>query len=98
MAFWSPQPSMTDERKFELVASEKACVGPAGYEFIMGGVAQAAAIEAAEIVSGKPLLWSTIQFVNAGLLNQSIDIEVELLGGGRSINQGSLLTIRCFKP
>ncbi len=87
MAFWSPQPSMTDERKFELVASEKACVGPAGYEFIMGGVAQAAAIEAAEIVSGKPLLWSTIQFVNAGLLNQSIDIEVELLGGGRSINQ-----------
>jgi len=53
----------------------------------MGGVAQAAAIEAAEIVSGKPLLWSTIQFVNAGLLTQSIDIEVELLGGGRSISQ-----------
>ena len=87
MAFWSPQPSVKDERKFELVASEQACVGPAGYEFIMGGVAQAAAIEAAEIVSGKPLLWSTIQFVNAGLLNQSIDIEVELLGGGRSISQ-----------
>jgi acyl-CoA thioesterase len=53
----------------------------------MGGVAHAAAIEAAEIVSGKPLLWSTIQFVNAGLLNQSIDIQVELLGGGRSISQ-----------
>jgi len=87
MAFWSPQPSVKDERKFELLASEQACVGPAGYEFIMGGVAQAAAIEAAEIVSGKPLLWSTIQFVNAGLLNQSIDIEVELLGGGRSISQ-----------
>ena len=87
MAFWSPQPSVKDERKFELIASEQACVGPAGYEFIMGGVAQAAAIEAAEIVSGKPLLWSTIQFVNAGLLNQSIDIEVELLGGGRSISQ-----------
>jgi acyl-CoA thioesterase len=87
MAFWSPKRSMTDEGKFELVASEQACVGPAGYEFIMGGVAQAAAIEAAEIVSGKPLLWSTIQFVNAGLLNQSIDIEVELLGGGRSISQ-----------
>ena len=87
MAFWSPQPSVKDERKFELIASEQACVGPAGYEFIMGGVAQAAAIEAAEFVSGKPLLWSTIQFVNAGLLNQSIDIEVELLGGGRSISQ-----------
>jgi acyl-CoA thioesterase len=87
MAFWSPQPPVKAERKFELVASTQTCVGPAGHEFIMGGVAQAAAIEAAEIVSGKPLLWSTIQFVNAGLLNQSIDIEVELLGGGRSISQ-----------
>ena len=85
--FWSPQLSLDNETVFKLVASPQACVGPAGSEFIMGGVAQAAAIEAAEIVSDKPLLWSTIQFVNAGLLNQSIDIEVEVLGGGRSISQ-----------
>ena len=85
--FWSPQLSLNNETKFKLVASPQACVGPAGHEFIMGGVAQAAAIEAAEIVSGKTLLWSTIQFVNAGFLNQSIEIEVELLGGGRSISQ-----------
>ena len=85
--FWSPQLSLDNETVFKLVASPQACVGPAGSEFIMGGVAQAAAIEAAEIVADKPLLWSTIQFVNAGLLNQSIDIEVEVLGGGRSISQ-----------
>ena len=85
--FWSPQLSLDKETVFKLVASPQACVGPAGHEFIMGGVAQAAAIEAAEIVSGKTLLWSTIQFVNAGFLNQSIEIEVELLGGGRSISQ-----------
>ena len=87
MAFWSPQSDSSDPSNFGLLASPQACVGPAGYEFIMGGVAQAAAIEAAEIVTGKSLLWSTIQFVNAGLLNQSIEIEVELLGGGRSISQ-----------
>ena len=87
MAFWSPQPDSSNAKRFKLVASTQACVGPVDYEFIMGGVAQAAAIEAAELVSGKPLLWSTIQFVNAGLLHQSIDIEVELLGGGRSISQ-----------
>ena len=87
MAFWSPQSDSSNANKFGLVASPQACVGPAGYEFIMGGVAQAAAIEAAEIVADKPLLWSTIQFVNAGLLNQSVDIEVEVLGGGRSIYQ-----------
>ena len=85
--FWSPQLSLDNKTVFKLVASPQACVGPAGSEFIMGGVAQAAAIEAAEIVSDKPLLWSTIQFVNAGLLNQSIDIEVEVLGGGRSVSQ-----------
>ena len=85
--FWSPQLSLGNETVFKLVASPQACVGPAGHEVIMGGVAQAAAIEAAEIVSGKTLLWSTIQFVNAGFLNQSIEIEVELLGGGRSISQ-----------
>ena len=85
--FWSPQLSLDNETVFKLVASPQACVGPAGHEFIMGGVAQAAAIEAAEIVSGKTLLWSTIQFVNAGFLSQSIEIEVELLGGGRSISQ-----------
>ena len=87
MAFWSPQSGSSDPSNFGLLASPQACVGPAGYEFIMGGVAQAAAIEAAEIVTGKSLLWSTIQFVNAGLLNQSIEIDVELLGGGRSISQ-----------
>lgn len=87
MAFWSPQSESNDPNKFRLLASAQACVGPAGYEFIMGGVAQAAAIEAAEIVSDKPLLWSTIHFINAGLLDQSIDIEVEVLGGGRSVSQ-----------
>ena len=87
MAFWSPQSDSGDPNKFGLLASPQACVGPAGYEFIMGGVAQAAAIEAAEIVANKPLLWSTIQFVNTGFVNQSIDFEVEVLGGGRSISQ-----------
>ena len=87
MAFWLPQSDSSDPNKFGLLASPQACVGPAGYEFIMGGVAQAAAIEAAQIATDKTLLWSTIQFVNAGLLNQSIEIEVELLGGGRSISQ-----------
>ena len=87
MAFWSPRSDSSKANKFGLLASPQACVGPAGYGFIMGGVAQAAAIEAAEIVADKPLLWSTIQFVYPGLLNQSIDIEVEVLGGGRSISQ-----------
>ena len=60
MAFWSPQSDSSNPSNFGLLASQQACVGPAGYEFIMGGVAQAAAIEAAEIVAGKSLLLSLI--------------------------------------
>ena len=44
MAFWLPQSDISDPNKFGLLVSPQACVGPAGSEFIMGGVAQAAAI------------------------------------------------------
>ena len=92
--FWSPQLSLNHETKFKLLASPQAC-GSRRPRIHYGGIAQTAAIEAAEIVADKALLWSTIQFVNAGLLNQSIDIEVEVLGGGRSISNRD--TARCFK-
>lgn len=47
------------------------CVGPENIEFVMGGVAQAIAIDAAELETGKPLLWSTIQF-NAAAHNHQL--------------------------
>lgn len=53
----------------------------------MGGVAMAAAIDALERATSKPLLWATIQFLNHGFLGDEIDINVEPVGGGRNVTQ-----------
>ena len=53
----------------------------------MGGVAMAAAIEAAERSTEQPLLWSTMHYISGGALGDIIDIQVDKSGGGRSISQ-----------
>jgi len=62
MSFWTPIASVATKEWFSVKATRAMCVGPEDVEFVMGGVAQAIAIDAAELATGKPLLWSTIQF------------------------------------
>ena len=87
MNFWTPTPSTTTEDRFSVTATRAMCVGPEDVEFVMGGVAQAMAVDAAELATGKPLLWSTIQFNAAARNHQSIDIDVIGQSGGRSLSQ-----------
>ena len=47
----------------------------------------AAAVEAAEKFTEKPLVWATTQFISGGMLGDKVKIEVEQLGGGRTISQ-----------
>ncbi len=47
----------------------------------MGGVTTAAAIHALEDHTGKPLIWSSSQFVHAAPTDTDFDIQVEMLGG-----------------
>ena len=91
--FWSPQPVNGDTTKFILKAPAQACVGPQGHEFFMGGVAMAASLEGLETHFDKPLLWATIQFLNHGMLNDDLTIEVERVAGGRSVAQ-AVATLR----
>ena len=87
MTFWQPEQSATDPNHFSLKATQPACVGPPDRQFFMGGVAMAAVVEAMEQVTGKPLLWATIQFLSHGMLGDEIDISVEPLSGGRTVSQ-----------
>ena len=87
MSFWTPTASTTTEGRFSVTATRAMCVGPEDVEFVMGGVAQAMAVDAAELATGKPLLWSTIQFNAAARNHQSIDIDVIGQSGGRSLSQ-----------
>lgn len=85
---WTPTPTLQANR-FQFEVSHETCVGPAGREFLMGGVAMAVAIDALERWSEKPLLWATIQFLHAGALDDQIDIFADRVGGGRSVVQAA---------
>jgi len=91
MSFWTAAPVADVEAggpsSFRMTALPQACVGPDEYQFFMGGVAMAAAIEALERATDKPLLWATIQFLNHGYLGDEILIDVEATGGGRNVTQ-----------
>ena len=86
--FWRLDTTDADDR-FTLTAEPFACVGPAEHQFFMGGVGMAAAVDALQTWSGKPLLWATIQFVNHGRLGDEIDITLKQVGGGRNVVQAS---------
>lgn len=60
----------------------------------MGGVGMAAAIEALERWSEKPLLWSTIQFISHGMLDEGFTLALKRMGGGRRIIQASAELLR----
>ena len=60
----------------------------------MGGAAMACLIEAVEQWMGKPLLWSTIQFLNHGMLGESFDIKCEKMSGGQNVQQVSSVLMR----
>ncbi len=86
-AFWIPRPDPNSKLRFRWIATEAACARIPGLTAPMGGVTNAAAIEAMERATGKSLLWSTTQFLNTAPIETDFDIEVEIVGGGRRTPQ-----------
>jgi len=87
MSLWTPKRTHPNSHIFELDVTLPICAGLPGNEFLMGGIAMATAIEAAEQFTGRPLLWATIQFISPGALDSLVTIKVEQLGGGRNVSQ-----------
>ncbi len=84
--FWRVVPG-ANEDQFILPVTRPATVGPPEHPFVMGGACLAAAIDALELASGMPLLWSTIQFLSPTQGAEELHIECEQIGGGRSVGQ-----------
>lgn len=84
--FWRVVPG-SGEGEYLLPVTRPATVGPPEHPHVMGGAALAAAIDALELASGMPLLWSTIQFLSPTQGVEELVIECEQIGGGRSIGQ-----------
>ena len=92
MSFWQPRPVEKDDNRFSFTITTQTAIGPSDRQFLFGGVAMGLAIEAAEKVSEKPLLWATMQFLAPGMLGEDVEISVATLGGGRSISQLNTIT------
>lgn len=84
--FWRVVPG-TRDGQFILPVTPPATVGPPEFPHVMGGACLAAAIDALELASGMPLLWSQIQFLSPTQGVEELVIDCEQIGGGRSIGQ-----------
>lgn len=92
--FWSPVQSPSDSARFHLDVTKHCCVGPEDVQFLMGGVSTAAAIEAMEQATGRPLYWATVQFVGGATLGDRVDIKVDLPERqGKTLQLGATLSV-----
>ncbi len=92
--FWTPTQSADDPTRFHLDVTNHCCVGPEEVSFLMGGVSTAAAIEAMEQATGRPLYWATVQFVGGATKGDRVDIKVDLPERqGKTLQLGVTLTV-----
>ena len=57
------------------------------FDFLYGGSGIAASVEAAERVTGRPLIWITTQFLTNAATGQTVDIDVDVAIAGRATSQ-----------
>jgi len=62
-----------------------------GRDSIYGGCGLAAAIEAAESVTGRPLAWASCQFLRPAHAGQTIDLDVQIKAEGRAVSHGRVI-------
>ena len=78
------EPLDDDRAVFRLTLAPHLC-RPDGALF--GGTALAASLAAMELATGRAALWSTVQFVASASAGEEIAVGVEVLAGGRYIDQ-----------
>ena len=80
-----------DPAVFRLPITDQVCVGPPGNVFMFGGVGLAAAIIAAERVTGRSAIWSSAQFLSYARIGAALEFAVEVLTTGRNITQARIV-------
>lgn len=60
------------------------------FDFLYGGSGLAACIAMAEHATGRPLVWTTVQFLVSPRVGDTLQLEVEVLAGGRATTQATV--------
>ncbi|MFN2098978.1 hypothetical protein [Altererythrobacter sp. MF3-039] len=84
--FWCVVPGDRDG-EYILPVMPPATVGPEGAPHVMGGVAHAAVVDALQLASDQPLLWSHVQFLAPTTHAEELTIRCEQCGGGQAVGQ-----------
>jgi acyl-CoA thioesterase len=75
------------DARFTAGVPEPLCVGPPGRQFLFGGIALAAAIEAMERRTGLPAIFASLQFIAQTRPGDRLRFDVVLAADGRSVRQ-----------
>lgn len=82
------------DARFTTDVPEPLCVGPPGRQFLFGGIALAAAIEAMERRTGLPAIFASLQFIAQARPGDRLHFDADLAADGRSTRQCGV-TGRC---
>jgi acyl-CoA thioesterase len=77
-----------DPSRWRLPVTRGIC---GGRESIYGGCGLAAAVEAAEAATGRPLAWGACQFLRPAHLGSVVDLRVDVLASGRAVTHGRVV-------
>ena len=75
------------DMSFAADVPEPLCVGPPRRQFLFGGIALAAAIDAMERRSGRPAIFAAVQFIAQAHPGDRLRFDTELAADGRSTRQ-----------
>lgn len=74
-----------DPARWRLPVARSIC---GGRDAVYGGCALAAAVEAAERMTGRPLAWAACQFLRPAPVGSVVELEVSFPAAGRAVSHG----------
>lgn len=75
-----------DSHVWRLPITKDLCAGPSSMEpFMYGGMGLAAGIGAMERVVGRPVIWSSAQYLSFANLGHTLELTVEVPSLGRTV-------------
>jgi acyl-CoA thioesterase-2 len=77
--------------RWYLPLEDSLCVGPPGRSFMFGGVGMAAAIQAMERTTERPVIWATAQYLSFARPPSVVDLDVTVPAHGHNTSQARVI-------